>query len=194
MKGSAVTNDGAQKASFTAPTVAGQAAVIAEAMNTAQVASEDIDYVEAHGSGTLIGDSIEVQALERAFGGRGDCVLGTVKGNIGHLDAAAGIAGLIKTVPPSNTTSCPPPSTTTPPTPTPTSTTPPSTSHHHPTPWPPTTTPRRAGISAFGFGGTNAHLIIEEPPPTPTIPAPLTPHPSLTPTPTPRYPRHLWHP
>ncbi|WP_217214627.1 polyketide synthase, partial [Streptomyces sp. AC550_RSS872] len=90
IKGSAVNNDGAQKASFTAPTVAGQAAVIAEAMDIAQVDPEDIDYVEAHGSGTLIGDSIEVQALEQAFGGRGDCVLGTVKGNIGHLDAAAG--------------------------------------------------------------------------------------------------------
>ncbi|MDN0197604.1 polyketide synthase, partial [Streptomyces sp. S.PNR 29] len=88
IKGSAVNNDGALKASFTAPTVAGQAEVITEAMSMAEVGPEDIDYVEAHGSGTLIGDSIEVQALERAFGGAGRCALGSVKGNIGHLDAA----------------------------------------------------------------------------------------------------------
>ncbi|KOU26598.1 hypothetical protein ADK52_09140, partial [Streptomyces sp. WM6372] len=97
IRGSAVNNDGGVKASFTAPTVGGQADVITEALAAAEVGPEDIDYVEAHGSGTVIGDSIEVQALSRAFGGAGSCALGSVKANIGHLDAAAGIAGLIKT-------------------------------------------------------------------------------------------------
>ncbi|MER5571939.1 polyketide synthase, partial [Streptomyces goshikiensis] len=88
IRGSAINNDGGVKASFTAPTVGGQAEVITEALAIAEVDPEDIDYVEAHGSGTVIGDSIEVQALSRAFGGAGSCALGSVKGNIGHLDAA----------------------------------------------------------------------------------------------------------
>ncbi|WP_030349190.1 polyketide synthase, partial [Streptomyces sp. NRRL S-1022] len=74
---------------LTAPTVAGQARVVTEAMNVAEVRPQDIDYVEGHGSGTLIGDSIEFQALERALEG-GSCTVGSVKGNVGHLDAAAG--------------------------------------------------------------------------------------------------------
>ncbi|MFF7638674.1 beta-ketoacyl synthase N-terminal-like domain-containing protein, partial [Kitasatospora sp. NPDC008050] len=88
IKGSAVNNDGGVKASFTAPTVAGQAEVITQALTVAEVAPESIDYIEAHGSGTVIGDSIEVQALSRAFGNTGSCAIGSLKGNVGHLDAA----------------------------------------------------------------------------------------------------------
>ncbi|MEU0219700.1 polyketide synthase, partial [Streptomyces sp. NPDC006265] len=99
IRGTAVNNDGAVKASFSAPSVAGQAAVIAEALATAGVEPGDIDYVEAHGSGTVIGDSIEIQALSRAFAGAsGTWRIGSVKSNVGHLDAAAGMAGLLKTV------------------------------------------------------------------------------------------------
>ncbi|BFV59627.1 hypothetical protein KCMC57_up47310 [Kitasatospora sp. CMC57] len=168
IKGSAVNNDGGVKASFTAPTVSGQAEVITEAMSVAEVESEDIDYVEAHGSGTVIGDSIEVQALSRAFGDSGSCSIGSIKGNVGHLDAAAGIAGLLKTtlalkhelIPASlnHTRSNPDID----------FTNGPFRVQAHPSAWPRTEERvRRAGISAFGFGGTNAHLILEEAPPTP---------------------------
>ena len=102
IRGSAVNNDGALKLSFSAPGEDGQAAVITEAMEVAGVESEDISYVEAHGSGTALGDPIEVAALTRAFRqgteNTGFCALGSVKSNFGHLEAAAGIAGLIKTV------------------------------------------------------------------------------------------------
>ncbi|MBM7814503.1 type I polyketide synthase [Saccharothrix algeriensis] len=163
--GSAVNNDGAGKASFTAPAVSGQAAVVAEAMAAAEVDPEDIDYVEAHGTGTIVGDAIEVEALNRAFGGRGRCALGSVKGNVGHLDAAAGMAGLIKTVLALKHETLPA-----------------TLNHDTPNPeidfaaggfrvqaerapWPRVPgRPRRAGVSAFGFGGTNAHVILEEAP------------------------------
>ncbi|KOU25552.1 hypothetical protein ADK52_11810, partial [Streptomyces sp. WM6372] len=95
IRGSAVNNDGGVKVGFTAPSVTGQAAVISAALGSAGLTPEDIDYIEAHGTGTSLGDPIEVQALSRAFGGAGSCALGSVKANIGHLDAAAGIAGLI---------------------------------------------------------------------------------------------------
>ncbi|MDN0197605.1 type I polyketide synthase [Streptomyces sp. S.PNR 29] len=175
IKGSAVNNDGAVKVGFTAPSVTGQAEAIGAALADAGLTPGDIDYVEAHGTGTSLGDPIEVQALERAFGGAGRCALGSVKGNIGHLDAAAGMAGLLKTVLALTHQAIPP-----------------TLNHHTPnpdidfthnpfhipttlTPWPRTHRPRRAGISAFGFGGTNAHLILEEPPPpTPTTPSPRT--------------------
>ncbi|MEU6718019.1 SDR family NAD(P)-dependent oxidoreductase [Nonomuraea sp. NPDC046802] len=165
IKGSAVNNDGGMKSSFTAPSVRGQAQVIREALSMAAAAPESIDYVEAHGSGTLIGDSIEVQALSQVFGESASCGLGSVKGNVGHLDAAAGMAGLIKvvlaltheTIPPSVNYKEPNPDAHLD-----------RTSFHVPT----TATPwrrapgrcRRAGVSAFGFGGTNAHLVLEEPP------------------------------
>ncbi|MFJ1618469.1 polyketide synthase, partial [Streptomyces sp. NPDC088251] len=88
IKGSAVNNDGAVKVGFTAPTVAGQAAAIGAALSSAGVGAADIDYIEAHGTGTALGDPIEVEALSRVFGGVGLCGLGSVKGNVGHLDAA----------------------------------------------------------------------------------------------------------
>ena len=100
--GSAINNDGAAKVGFTAPSVEGQSAVIAEAQAIAGVTADSISYVEAHGTATPLGDPIEIAALTRAFRAstkqRGYCAVGSVKSNIGHLDAAAGVAGLIKTV------------------------------------------------------------------------------------------------
>src|SRR5205823_4820408 len=100
IRGSAINNDGARRASFTAPGVNGQSQVIADALASAEVDPETIGYVEAHGTATALGDSIEIQALTKAFAAsrRGFCAIGSVKANIGHLDAAAGVAGLIKTV------------------------------------------------------------------------------------------------
>ncbi|HWW20528.1 MAG TPA: type I polyketide synthase [Steroidobacteraceae bacterium] len=101
IKGTAIGNDGSQKIGFTAPSIAGQARVIRAAQAAAGVAAQQIGYVEAHGTGTPLGDPIEVAALTQAFGqsgaATGRCAIGSVKGNIGHLDTAAGVAGLIKT-------------------------------------------------------------------------------------------------
>ncbi|MES0838452.1 polyketide synthase, partial [Nocardiopsis tropica] len=98
IRGSAVNNDGAVKVGFTAPSVSGQAAVVAAALARAGLDPGGVDYVEAHGTGTALGDPIEVQALSRSYTTDRRVRLGTVKGNVGHLDAAAGIAGLLKTV------------------------------------------------------------------------------------------------
>src|SRR4030095_7105717 len=102
IRGSAINNDGAAKVGFTAPSVDGQAEVIVEALANAGVEPETISYLEAHGTGTALGDPVEIQALTRAFRtgtqATGFCPIGSVKTNIGHADAAAGIAGLIKTV------------------------------------------------------------------------------------------------
>ncbi|HJX29117.1 MAG TPA: polyketide synthase, partial [Thermoanaerobaculia bacterium] len=100
--GSAINNDGSSKVGFTAPSVEGQAEVIAEALLMAGIEAETVGYVEAHGSGTPLGDPVEIAALTQAYRGvterSGFCAIGSVKSNIGHLDAAAGVAGLIKTV------------------------------------------------------------------------------------------------
>ena len=100
--GSAVNNDGARKVGYLAPSVEGQAEVIAEALEVAGVSADTVSYVETHGTGTVVGDPIEVRALTQAFrkstARRGYCGIGSLKTNVGHLDAAAGIAGLIKTV------------------------------------------------------------------------------------------------
>src|SRR5215213_9756900 len=102
IKGSAINNDGALKVGYTAPSVTGQAAVIAEAQMMAEVSPETIGYVEAHGTATSLGDPIEIAALTQAFSAQTNarqfCAVGSVKGNIGHLDTTAGVAGLIKTV------------------------------------------------------------------------------------------------
>ena len=102
IKGAAINNDGAAKLSYTAPSVDGQAEVIAMAQAVAGVDPETISYVECHGTGTPLGDPIEIAALTQAFragtDARAFCAIGSVKSNIGHLDAAAGVAGLIKTV------------------------------------------------------------------------------------------------
>ena len=165
IRGTAINNDGADKVGFTAPSVHGQAAVIAAAQRAAGVAPETIGYVEAHGTGTPLGDPIEVAALRQVFGdglGPATCGLGSVKGNVGHLDAAAGVTGLIKTVlalergaiPPSLHFTEPHPELNLGPFFVPTAT----------TPWPSREDgPRRAGVSSFGMGGTNAHVILEAP-------------------------------
>src|SRR6185436_6449608 len=102
IKGSATNNDGAYKASFTAPSVEGQRAVIIDALASSGIDAESISYIEAHATATALGDPIEVQALTQAFrastAATGFCRIGTVKSNMGHLDAAAGMAGLLKTV------------------------------------------------------------------------------------------------
>ena len=99
--GSAINNDGARKVGFLAPSVEGQASVIAEALEFAGVSASDISYVEAHGTGTVVGDPIEIRALTQAFrkstSRSNFCAIGSLKTNVGHLDAAAGVSALIKT-------------------------------------------------------------------------------------------------
>ena len=166
--GGAVNNDGAERASFTAPNPAGQAAVIALAHDAAGVDARSIGYVEAHGTATPIGDPIEIDGLTRAFrrhtADTGFCAIGSVKSNVGHLVTAAGAAGLIKTALALHRETLPP-----------------TIGYVRPNPqiefdatpfvpqamlaaWPRGNAPRRAGVSAFGFGGTNAHVVVEEAP------------------------------
>ncbi|MEE8586354.1 MAG: type I polyketide synthase, partial [Acidobacteriota bacterium] len=168
VRGTAINNDGAQKVGYTAPSIDGQAEVIAMAQALSLVAPESIRYLEAHGTATKLGDPIELAALQQAFGpdaGKGFCAIGSVKTNIGHLDAAAGVAGLIKTVLALQHRQVPP-----------------SLHFENPNPafdfesspffvsaalrsWPEGPLPRRAGVSSFGIGGTNAHVVLEEAPP-----------------------------
>ncbi|MEN3615160.1 SDR family NAD(P)-dependent oxidoreductase [Plantactinospora sp. ZYX-F-223] len=172
IKGSAVTNDGALRAGFTAPRADGQAMAITTALANADVDPVTVQYVEAHGTATILGDPIEFAALTTAYradgGQRRYCALGSVKPNIGHLDAAAGIAGLIKTVLSVEHGQIPP-----------------MLHYERPNPrihlddspfyintelmpWPATPGPRRAGVSSFGLGGTNAHVVLEQAPERPT--------------------------
>ena len=171
IRGSAINNDGSMKIGFAAPSAAAQADVIAEAHAMADVDSSTISYVETHGTGTPLGDPIEIEALRWAFGVSsaarpGPCVLGSAKSNIGHLEVASGIAGLVKTILCLKNRAIP------------------STLHF--------TSPnpelhldqgpfvvqaeygtwevdgvRRAGVSSFGVGGTNAHVVVEEASPVP---------------------------
>jgi len=166
IKGSAINNDGILKAGYTAPSVEGQAEVITRAMRG--IAPETVSYVETHGTGTAMGDPIEIAALTQAYQAhtrkKQFCAIGSVKTNIGHLDAAAGVAGLIKTIQALKHKSLPP-----------------SLHFEKPNPeidfagspfyvnsrqaeWTSGGTPRRAGVSSFGIGGTNAHLVLEEAP------------------------------
>jgi phthiocerol/phenolphthiocerol synthesis type-I polyketide synthase E len=168
IKGSATNNDGALKASFTAPSVLPQTEVILEALANADINPESISYIEAHGTGTALGDPIEIRALTKAFrtsaNANNFCAIGSVKTNIGHLDAAAGIAGLIKTVLALKHKQLPP-----------------SLHFESPNPdidfanspfyvndqlrnWEGNGSRLRAGVSSFGVGGTNAHVILEEAP------------------------------
>jgi amino acid adenylation domain-containing protein len=168
IRGVGLNNDGGHKASFTAPSVEGQAAVIAMAQEDAGVSARDIQYVEAHGTGTPLGDPIEVEALSQAFRRDtkelGFCGIGSIKSNIGHLTAASGVAGLIKValslvheeLPPSLHYRRPNPKISFESTPffvVATS-----------VPWRRGVVARRAGVSSFGVGGTNAHLVVEEGP------------------------------
>lgn len=168
IRGSAINNDGSLKVGYTAPGVRGQLEVIAEAQAVAGVPAETITYVEAHGTGTTLGDPIEIEALTEVFRASTDqrkfCAIGSVKTNIGHLDVAAGVAGLIKTVLALKHRELPP-----------------SLHFQRPNesinfeetpffvnaslrPWTGNGEPLRAGISSFGIGGTNAHVVVEEAP------------------------------
>ncbi|MEV0533672.1 beta-ketoacyl synthase N-terminal-like domain-containing protein [Kitasatospora sp. NPDC050463] len=176
VKGSAINNDGADKIGYTAPSVEGQRAVITEAQAVAEVDSDTITYVEAHGTATTLGDPIEFAALSEAFtdgGARpGQCVLGSVKANVGHLAAAAGITGFIKTVLALRHREIPGHPYFTRPNPQINLAGSPFHINTRPMAWPSGETPRRAGVSSFGVGGTNAHVVLEEAPPLPDRPAP----------------------
>ncbi len=166
--GSAMNNDGSVKVGFTAPSTDGQAEVVASAHASARISAESIGYIEAHGTGTSLGDPIEVHALTKVFRAstnrKGFCALGSLKTNIGHLDTAAGVAGLIKAAMSLKHRLLPP-------------------SLHFETSnpqidfanspfyvntslteWKANGQPRRAGVSSFGFGGTNVHTVLEEAP------------------------------
>jgi amino acid adenylation domain-containing protein len=168
IKGSAVNNDGAVKVGYTAPSVEGQADVIAETLGLANVDAETICYVEAHGTGTRLGDPIEVAALTKAFRlstvKPGFCAIGSVKTNIGHLDAAAGVAGLIKTVLALQHQQIPPSLNFEQPNPQIDFENSPFYVNASLQPWQTNGCPRRAGVSSLGIGGTNAHVILEEAP------------------------------
>ncbi|MBM3853477.1 MAG: type I polyketide synthase, partial [Verrucomicrobia bacterium] len=169
IRGSAVNNDGANKVGFTAPSVDGQSQVIADALAVAGVAPEEISYLEAHGTGTELGDPIEVAALTQVFGAhttrRGFCALGSVKTNFGHLDEAAGVAGLVKAVLALQHRELPPTLHFTQPNPKIDFANSPFFVNARLAPWDsPAGVPRRAGVSSFGIGGTNAHVVLEEAP------------------------------
>ncbi|MGW0435007.1 MupA/Atu3671 family FMN-dependent luciferase-like monooxygenase [Micromonospora sp. NPDC003197] len=161
--GTAVNNDGAGKVGFTAPGVAGQVDVVRRALRTAGVPADSIGYVEAHGTGTALGDPIEHQALAQAYS-TGTRYLGSVKANIGHLDSCAGLAGLLKAVLAVRTGQIPAQLNFDRPHPAIDLTSGPFRIATTLTAWPANGTPRRAGVSALGVGGTNAHVIVEEPP------------------------------
>ena len=166
--GAALNNDGAGKVGFAAPSVVGQAEVIADAMAQGEVDPATVGYVEAHGTATHLGDPVEIEGLRQAYhyphSGRGECALGSVKGNFGHLLAAAGVTGLIKAVlvvehglvPPTVNYDVPNPGVDL--------ANSPFFINREPVPFPDRGGPRRAGVSSFGIGGTNAHVVIEQAP------------------------------
>ena len=175
IRGTAINNDGAMKVGYTAPSVDGQAAVIAEALAVADVDARTIGHLQAHGTGTRFGDPIEVAALRRVFrestDDTGFCALSSVKSSVGHLDAAAGVTGLITAALAVSRGVLPP------------------TLHYRTAnpelaleaspfvvdaearAWPPAEHPRRAGVSSFGIGGTNVHVVLEQPPATRAVTA-----------------------
>ncbi|WP_406378533.1 SDR family NAD(P)-dependent oxidoreductase [Streptomyces sp. NBC_01618] len=168
VKGSAVNNDGAGKIGFTAPSIDGQREVITEAHVVAEVSADDISYLEAHGTGTVLGDPVEFAALHESFAEgtdrRGFCVLGSVKANVGHLAGAAGVTGFIKTVLALHHGEIPPHPHFDRPNPELDLAASPFRINTEPLPWPAGDLPRRAGVSSFGMGGTNAHVVLEEAP------------------------------
>jgi amino acid adenylation domain-containing protein len=165
IRGVGITNDGAGKISYTAPSVAGQAAAIRAAHRDAGVTPDSISYVECHGTATPLGDPIEVAGLTQAFGKgtSGSVALGSVKGNIGHLDAAAGVMGVIKTALMLRAGEIPPVANFRSPNPRIDFSTGPFRVADKLTEWH-SKGPRRAGVSAAGVGGTNVHLVLEEAP------------------------------
>ena len=168
IKGSAINNDGSSKVGYTAPSVEGQAAVIAEAQSIAGINPETITYIEAHGTATPLGDPIEIAALTKVFRGttekKGFCAIGSLKTNMGHLDAAAGVGGLLKTVLAIKHKKLPPSLNFAIPNPTIDFANSPFYVNTTLSEWNTNGTPRRAGVSSFGVGGTNAHVVLEEAP------------------------------
>jgi len=168
IKGAAVNNDGGVKLSYTAPSVDGQAEVIAMAHGLAGISADTIGYVEAHGTGTPLGDPIEITALTKAFQASTDktgfCAIGSLKTNIGHLDVASGVCGLIKTALALQHRQIPPSLHFTQPNPKIDFASSPFFVNTTLADWKSTTGPRRAGVSSFGVGGTNAHVVMEEAP------------------------------
>ncbi|HEX5602710.1 MAG TPA: SDR family NAD(P)-dependent oxidoreductase [Pyrinomonadaceae bacterium] len=168
IKGTAINNDGSLKVGFTAPSIDGQASVIEEALALAEVEAKSITYIETHGTGTSLGDPIEVAALTQAFrtqtAAKNYCAVGSVKTNIGHTDAAAGVAGLIKTVLALEHKQLPPSLNFTRANPNIDFATSPFFVNTELNEWQTNGTPRRAGVSSFGIGGTNVHVVLEEAP------------------------------
>jgi acyl transferase domain-containing protein len=168
IKGSAINNDGALKVGFTAPSIQGQAAVISEALAIADIEPETMGYVEAHGTGTSLGDPIEIAALTEAYRQWTDrkryCPIGSVKTNIGHLDAGAGVAGVIKAALALDHGQIPPSLHFEEPNPEIDFDNSPFYVNTELAPWPADASPRRAAVSSFGLGGTNAHIVLEEAP------------------------------
>ena len=168
IRGFAVNNDGASKVGYTAPSVEGQSRVIALAQEAAGIDPNTVGYVEAHGTGTPLGDPIELAALTQAFRARTArkhfCVVGTAKTNVGHLDIASGVTGLIHATHVVRYGIFPPTLHFKKPNPKFDLGSSPFYVNAQLTPWVEDTTPRRAGVSAFGVGGTNAHVILEQAP------------------------------
>jgi acyl transferase domain-containing protein/thioesterase domain-containing protein/4'-phosphopantetheinyl transferase EntD len=168
IRGSAINNDGANKVGYLAPSVDGHAAVVAEALAVAGIPADTISYLEAHGTGTAVGDPIEIAALTQAFRRTTDkkqfCPIGSAKPSIGHTDTAAGVAGLIKVVESLKHRRIPASLNYTAPNPTIDFANSPFFVNDRLRDWNPGSGPRRAGISSLGVGGTNAHVVVEEAP------------------------------
>ena len=169
--GTAVNNDGAGRAGFTSPSREGQSQVIAEAIAVSDVDSASISYVELHGTGTKVGDPVEIQGLRdgmamtaRSELAPGSCIIGSVKSNIGHLGPASGVVGLVKTVLALHRETIPPTINVCEVNPSLELDNSPFAVAMTVRPWPKGAMPRRAGVSSFGFGGTNAHVVLEEAP------------------------------
>ncbi|GAA1297074.1 type I polyketide synthase [Saccharothrix xinjiangensis] len=178
IRGSAVNNDGSAKAGFTAPSVEGQANVIAEALAVADVDPATIDYVETHGTGTRLGDAVEITALTQAFDTplRQFCRIGTLKPNIGHTDTAAGALALIKVLLALRHEQIPPCINVRTPNPRIDFANSPFRLNTELSGWPRADRPRRAAVSSFTVGGTNAHVIVEEAPLRPARGGPERPY------------------
>jgi acyl transferase domain-containing protein/thioesterase domain-containing protein/acyl carrier protein len=176
IKGTAINNDGARKVGFLAPSVDGHADVIREALSVAGLSARDLQLFEAHGTGTAVGDPIEIAAASEAFRtwtqDHGFCRVVSTKPNIGHLDTAAGGASLIKVVQALRHTTLPPLANHTAPSPLVDLERSPFYLSATADPWP-GDAPRRAGISSLGVGGTNAHVVVQEAPPLDTGPPSL---------------------
>jgi len=181
--GVGINNDGNDKVGYTAPSTRGQAAAIRAAQRNAGVAAESIGYIEAHGTGTILGDPIEVSALTDVFrestSRRGFCGIGSAKSNFGHLSCAAGVTGLIKTVLALENHAIPPTVHYTAPNPAIDLAASPFYVTTRLSRWDSNGAPRRAGVSSFGVGGTNAHVIVQEAPPREQRPS-KRPHQLLT--------------